>query len=608
MLILLKKSYRLLLIFKLGFIALSSWQLDLLAQEEATTVITKPMVTVKIEGIEKDNMLKAILAAVSLEQQKNHPRLSPRRIKRLHQQAPIEIKRTLQAFGYYQAQVAAQLTPPPADKTAWQARYVITLGEPLTIEKIDLKISGQAQIDQVFHKLLANLPLKVGDVLNHSNYEKIKQQLQSLAQERGYFEAKLLKNEIRFDEQAYNAEIVIWFNSQQRYRFGEITFEQDFFTQSLLKRLLNFKTYDFYDSNTLLALKEAFTNSNYFEEVAVEIQSVNQAQRLVPIQVSLKRRKPNKYTFGIGYATDTGVRGSVEWQRRYINRYGHHFSLKAELAETRRGGTARYFIPLGTRIDNFLTITGGYKKEMLDTSDSEMLSIGVHKNHFRHFWNQQLTEVIGIEYRDERYMVGSDTGHAKMLMPSINWSYFNADDRLYTSQGIKVKLGIQGALSNVGSNVSFLQTHLNTTYIHQLFDKGRIIARGELGYSAISLLDGEFHDLPPSIRFFAGGDRSVRGYDYHSLGPKNDEGAVIGGKNLLVSSIEYEHRILEQWSVAAFYDLGNAFNDFSQPLKQGAGIGVRWHSPVGPIRLDVATALDEDGYPIRLYATVGPDL
>jgi translocation and assembly module TamA len=123
----------------------------------------------------------------------------------------------------------------------------------------------------------------------------------------------------------------------------------------------------------------------------------------------------------------------------------------------------------------------------------------------------------------------------------------------------------------------------------------------------VALLEGEFNDLPPSIRFFAGGDRSVRGYDYRTLGPLNEEGDVIGGKNLLIGSLEYEHRILEKWSLATFYDTGNAFNDFSEPLKKGAGVGVRWHSPVGLIRIDVAAALEKD-YPLRLHVTVGPDL
>jgi translocation and assembly module TamA len=132
-----------------------------------------------------------------------------------------------------------------------------------------------------------------------------------------------------------------------------------------------------------------------------------------------------------------------------------------------------------------------------------------------------------------------------------------------------------------------------------------------MGYSAISLLDGDFHDLPPSIRFFAGGDRSVRGYDYQSLGPKNLEGQVIGGKHLVVGSLEYEHKIpyLDKWSLATFYDVGNAFNNFAEPrLKHGAGLGLRWLSPVGLIRIDVATALSENNYPLRLHITIGPDL
>jgi translocation and assembly module TamA len=149
---------------------------------------------------------------------------------------------------------------------------------------------------------------------------------------------------------------------------------------------------------------------------------------------------------------------------------------------------------------------------------------------------------------------------------------------------------------------------LSGVVIRQFWQPGRIIARGDFGYTAVDLLHGEFNDLPPSIRFFAGGDRSVRGYDYHVLGPTNAQNLVIGGKNLLVGSLEYEHRLLEKWSVATFYDVGNAFNDFSEPIKHSVGIGLRWQSPVGLIRVDVATALKEEGNPIRLHVMVGPDL
>ena len=568
-----------------------------------------PIVQIQIEGVENE-LLKNVQAYLSLEQQKNHPHLSKSRIQRLHKQAAEEISRALQPFGYYRVNVTSELTAPTAGETNWHAKYVIELGEPLKLQTVEVILKGDAEHDSVFQNQLLQFPIKVGDTLNHSQYEKGKRLLHHLAQERGYFDAQFTRHEIRIDEQAYTASIYLLFDTKQRYRFGEIIFKQNFFHESLLQRFLTFKTGDFYTGNALLTFKNALTNSDYFDKVEVEmIRSSPSEEKHLPVEIYLEPRKKNKYAAGIGYGTDTGLRGSLEWNRRYVNRHGHRFSVKTEWSEIRQSAAARYYIPFGKGVDNFITMTTGYKDENTDTSDSEVFWIGLNKNHLRTLFDTSLSEVIGIEYRDEKYSIGSDSGHARLLMPNINWSYLKADDRLYTRHGHKIQLGVRGALNKVGSNNSFLQTRLNATLIRKILKNGRLIARGEVGYSSISLLDGEFRDLPPSIRFFAGGDRSVRGYDYQALGPKNLEGQVIGGKNLLVSSLEYEHKILEKWSLAAFYDVGNAFNsDFSEPLKQGAGLGIRWQSPVGLIRVDVATALSEAEYPFRLHITVGPDL
>lgn len=565
-------------------------------------------IQIQIEGI-KAEMLDNVRAYLSIEQQKTHPRLSTNRIHNLHSRAPEEIQQALQPFGYYQVKVTSHLNQPTTTQPQWQARYIIDLGEPLTITTLELHIDGEANQDEVFQKLLANFPLKVGEVLNHQLYEKSKRSLLQLAQERGYFDAQLTQHEIRFDEFAYAAHIFLKLDSNKRYRFGEVKFSHDWFQESLLQRFLTFKPGDFYTGNALLAFKNALTNSDYFARVDVELErAATTPDWQVPVKVILEPHKRNRYTFGIGYGTDTGVRSSVEWKRRYVNRYGHQFTTKIELSEIRQSATARYHIPIGKTRDDFLTLTAGYKDESTDTSDSKLLLLGIGKHRSRNFLRRKLEEVIGIEYRDERYTVGSDSGHAKLLMPYINWSYVKADNRIYTWRGHKIELGVRGTLDNIGSNVSFVQTRLNTIVIRRLWAKGRIIARGEFGYTSIGLLDGEFSRLPPSIRFFAGGDRSIRGYDYQAVGPKNPEGQVLGGKNLLVGSLEYEQKILDKWSLASFYDIGNAFNDFSEPLKSGTGIGVRWQSPVGLIRVDVATALSEDGYPWRLHITIGPDL
>lgn len=100
----------------------------------------------------------------------------------------------------------------------------------------------------------------------------------------------------------------------------------------------------------------------------------------------------------------------------------------------------------------------------------------------------------------------------------------------------------------------------------------------------------------------------MRGYAYNTLGPTDKNGNVIGGKHLLIGSIEYEQRLIKKWSVAGFYDLGNAINTLSDHFKEGAGFGVRWGSPVGSIRVDLASTLSKSGNPWRIHLSLGPDL
>ncbi|MFP5506345.1 MAG: autotransporter assembly complex protein TamA, partial [Gammaproteobacteria bacterium] len=123
---------------------------------------------------------------------------------------------------------------------------------------------------------------------------------------------------------------------------------------------------------------------------------------------------------------------------------------------------------------------------------------------------------------------------------------------------------------------------------------------------ATTWIDG-FRELPASLRFFAGGDQSVRGYDFQELGPRDASGQVIGGKHLVFGSLEYEHRVHGNWGVAAFVDTGNAFNSTHEGLETGAGIGLRWRSPIGMVRLDLAAAVSQDNA-LRLHFTLGPDL
>jgi translocation and assembly module TamA len=173
---------------------------------------------------------------------------------------------------------------------------------------------------------------------------------------------------------------------------------------------------------------------------------------------------------------------------------------------------------------------------------------------------------------------------------------------MYPTRGWRLFGQFSGAHENLLSDISFAQIYGSAKLVHQ-FGPGRLLIRGE---GATTLAD-EVLELPFSVRFFTGGDLSVRGYQFGELGATNKEGEVVGGKHLLVGSIEYDFRVRGNWIAAAFFDTGNSFGDFgNMKLKQSAGLGIRWLSPIGPIRFDAARGLNDGGF--RFHITMGPDL
>ncbi len=193
------------------------------------------------------------------------------------------------------------------------------------------------------------------------------------------------------------------------------------------------------------------------------------------------------------------------------------------------------------------------------------------------------------------------------MLPGITWSRIEADNIIVPSHGWRVLFDIRGTHRNLSSTASFAQARIQGEWITSFGEQLRLLTRFDAGYSNVD----EASTLPLSQRFFAGGDQSVRGYAYNELAPADADGNIIGGKHLLVGSVELERRFKGEWSnwgLAAFYDTGTAMNEWGAPLHSGAGIGLRWKSPVGMVRVDVARPLDNDAAGWRLHLSIGPDL
>lgn len=552
--------------------------------------------TIELDGL-SDEVAESVLAQLALERERDHPLLDEYRLQRLHRQAPDEIREALQPFGFYSPTITPTLTQ--NDAGAWTARYVIEPGEPVVVSEVLLSVEGAGAADPTFVQWRERYPLGRGDVLLHETYEQARQALQRSARDKGYLDGHFLRKEIRVNAAQHSAVIDIAFATGARYRYGEVRMAQTLLDEALLHRYLTIYSGEYYDADQLLEMQRHLADSDYFQRADV-VPVVEEARDgVVPIAVRLEMRKRTRYSVGAGYATDTGPRATLGVERRYVNSRGDRFGAELTASETRTTLTGRYRIPLDKPATDSFTLTGGWEEETLDNSYRETISGGAAQTRQLHYWQQ----TVGLTYQTERFTIADTEGRTSLLMPGVRWQRIETDNRILPNKGWRAALGVKGANDQLLSDTSFMQVDLRGKLIVPLLG-GRIITRADLGGSNVA----EFQELPLSQRFFAGGDFSVRGYAYNSLGPTNASGEVVGGKHLLVGSVEYDHYFGKHFGLATFLDAGNAFDVGDFDIYQGAGAGMRWRFPFGVLRVDGARALSDPAHRWRLHISIGPEL
>ena len=513
--------------------------------------------------------------------------------------AQEQAQKAAQALGYYQARIDTQVQAGATPRLLLK----IEPGEPIHLRNVTIRVEGPAA-DLKSFRVPKSSALAPGAVLNHGHYEDAKRVIQNQASRYGFFSGTFTQQRLAIDPEAGIADLELVYNSGPRYRLGKVSFEGDTpFDDELLQRMVPFKQDTPYDSELIAELNQALQSSGYFEGVRVDAAPTAATDRVIPIDVQLQTRKPRTMGLGLGYSTDVGPRGKANWTRHWVNPQGHSYGAELELSAPRQNVGLWYDIPLDPPLTDKLRWAGGYQYEELADTDtlSKLLTFGPE-------WHSKLPSgwqrVISLKWQREEYRLGDDAGLSTLLMPGISYSYLKSDNKVDPHNGYRVQFDAQVAKEGLMSDTNLLHGNVLLKGLTTVGQNHRFLGRVQLGGSATN----GYKSVPPSLRFFAGGDQSVRGYDYQTLSPENSDGDRIGGRYMIAGSVEYQYSIAEKWRVATFVDQGNAFNDLKLPsMKTGVGVGVRWVSPVGPIRLDLAHALDDDGG-VRLHFSMGPEL
>jgi translocation and assembly module TamA len=519
---------------------------------------------------------------------------------------------------------------------------------------VDIQISGPGENLPELLDWKKSWPLKKGRRLNQVTWEDQKSAALDLAESHGYLRAEFTRHKIAADLDNNTAELELTLETGPQAVMGTIDFQQDVVRTDILAGLPRFKPGQAYDSWLLEKFRFDVWKTGYFTNVEViEERRLEENPPVVNLVVTGTAKTRDTYQGSLGFGTDTGIRAQVLWNRSLVSSRGDvldvglgwqetndEYSLRSNYRLPRRERARQFWAAdfyvrkenqdLEVKIDNsdnFVKLANGdvvdysIKGGLLIVRDIEGGYEQISENWYGQFVlernNYNLVDLVIphlLGSLDEEEIVGLEDNGSSMSF-GVSWDWPAVRGSGFRTVGHRERAWIFTANEAWGSDKTFSQAYVSSNWHRMLGERFKLLLRGEVGYSnaRVSELQLEIGEitapisatiLPNIYRFKAGGSRSVRGYSFESLSNNG-----IGSNNIITASAEVEMKFLDDWSAAAFIDTGNAFNDWNKTeLKTGIGLGIRWYTIAGAIRLDVAHPLDIEGDPWRLHFTIGTPL
>ena len=500
-----------------------------------------------------------------------------------------EVQAILRAQGHFQGRVAVTSSP-------GRVRVSVTAGPQTVVSTANLRITGPARDDRDTMALIHGIPgLAPGGPFLSPAWQSAKRAIVDILNRQGYLRAEVASSEARVDVAAARAVLELEVASGPRVAFGNLEIEGlQRYDRRIVENLRPFTPGEPYSDAKLQAFQLRLRSSGFFSSVSalpdlIALQNDPAADQ-VRIQVTVSELERRRAVFGIGYSTDEGPRGQVGFEHRDL--LGRNLQLESSLVVSgkRQLAFANFRTPFDEN-SNYIGFGQRFEREdienLVDVRSNTYVGIGKREGDIDSF--------ISVQYQVENEKVIQGDGlpdernSHKALVLGKAWNLRRVDSTLNPTDGYAVSLQISGAHDSILTDRSFVRLHTRATRFQPLpsggfFKDGMLVGLLELGVVGAASRE----DIPSENLFRTGGVQSIRGYSYQSLGVQRGD-AIVGGRYLAVASLEYQHRLTPDYSAAAFFDYGNANDDWGafDPVA-GYGVGLRWRTPIGPVNLDVA--------------------
>ena len=602
---------------------------------------------VDVTGLPDPLMAENVRLALSLSDAVGKD-VSARRLAYLLREAEAETREALEPFGYYAPVIVIQRSdrataegvdaapqrepgtdagndagrPQDAGTRSSPTMSVsirVDPGQPVRVRGFDVGVDGDAGDDRPVRRALETFAPRQGAVLDHTLYDASRRRISRQLAAHGYFDADFTRRKVEVTRAEGAADIALRWASGARYALGEVNFVQTpnaIIHEPLLRKLVDWDSGDPFDEAKLEKLRRSLVSLDYFGLVEILPQPERARQdpagdKRAPVRVNLTPAPRSIYTAGASYGTESGAGVRLGAEQRYLNTRGHKALAQLDYARKRKTLTLQYRVPAFAWLDGWFTASLQAADEQTDALDTLRVEFVASRSGQ---FNDHLNLVASAHVLRERWtFLSPDRAvpvfqYASFAFPSLRAEYIDVDNRLAPRRGAGGTLTIRGGQGGANRDATFAQLHATAQWFRGLDADSRLIVRGEAGHT----FTNQLVQLPPSLRYYAGGDRSVRGYGWREIGPRLRDSVgnnyALGARNVITASIEYERYVRGPWGAAVFVDSGSAFDGKRPDMRTGVGIGLRWRSPVGPVRIDVARGLDNPESPVTLHLNIGADL
>ncbi|SPT70979.1 Outer membrane protein/protective antigen OMA87 [Anaerobiospirillum thomasii] len=572
----------------------------------------KDPITFSIEGVGDELYTNVQTSLEAL------PPISVKRARLFVREIRENTRLALRALGYYNPVIKVEL-PQEAlshgtasgNKTdtvaanglkTYEVVVRIDKGKPLFIRAYDVQIIGEGARYKTFRRSIENAGIESYTILNHGEYEDLKEKLRNDAITLGFFDAKIISSRIMVYKDQNVADVELIFDTGARYKFGKIVADEQ--TKELLKpveTLMILNEGKNFSTRVINEYRSSLSDTNYYKSIDITPDVDNAtADRHVPLKINLQRKSKNLMRVGAGFSTDEGARALFEWEKPLLNSKGHQLNMTSKISTVTQDANIFYKIPRrNPNLDYYYINASQTHTDINDTvSDRSHLSFHYVAKQTG-VWRRDYA--LKAEYED--YEQGSELGYGWNLMPSFTLSRRESSGNIDPRRGYFVSFDIEGGSAQI-SDYTFVRSVLNLKRIYSPTPSTRLILRLQQGV----LMGADARTVPPSLRFFAGGDNSIRGYGYLDKAPVN-KGGLKGGRYLSTASFEYQFPIgIANSRLAVFTDAGTATDDYSSDdIVVGPGLGYRYISPYGTLRVDVGVGIDNEPKDVRLHFAFGPE-